>query len=87
MKMITIERKYLKEDGEIVFTQTNIFAPNGRFERDGKDEGWWLGLGEFDSPDNYTEVEYPGVHHEVPECLPDVVIEDDPEPEEETPND
>lgn len=63
---------------EILCVLTHIFSSDGHFVRDEKPQGWHIQLGTYDSADNYTEV-HNGEQHEVPESLPDIIVE----PEEE----
>jgi len=81
--MKILEQKFINsETQEIEYTVIHIYAEHGHFERNGKRQGWHLSLGGSRKPEDYTEVNETGVVHNVPDSLPDVIIEPEPEPEE-----
>ena len=61
---------------------THMYSETGHFERNGLNEGWHIELGTGASVDDYTE--HTGLcDHEVPDSLPDIIVPEDEEGDEE----
>ena len=80
--MVTLNQNLFHEDGSLATTVTHIYSGNGHFERGGLYQGWHIQLGTNDTAEHYTEVTSESETHDVPASLPDIVIPDPVEPEE-----
>lgn len=86
--MITRTQHFYNTAGEEVLAVVHLYSDIGHFERDGLPAGNHIQLGTADSAENYDEVpDATGGYTNIPDSLPDVILEDPEDEEDATPED